>query len=96
MKTLVALSVLLVSAVAISDDRPAKNPEDASEKSAQVKFESLDQNKDEAISKTEARADAALAAQFASMDINADGYVSQREYVAKMTQPRSSRQPYSQ
>lgn len=96
MKTIVALSVVLVAAAAIAEDRPAKNPEAVSEKSAQTKFEALDRNKDAALSKIEARADAAVATQFASMDINADGYISKREYIAKMTQPRSSPPPYSQ
>jgi hypothetical protein len=39
MKTIIALSVTLVSAAASGDDRPAKNPEGVSEKSAQTKFE---------------------------------------------------------
>jgi hypothetical protein len=90
MKTLIALSVALVSAASIGDDRTAKNPEAAVEKSAQAKFESLDRNNDDALNKLEARADAAIAAQFASLDINADGFISKREYVAKMTQAHSS------
>lgn len=89
MKALIALSVMLVTAAAIGDDRPGKNTEKASEKSAQAKFESLDRNNDDALNKLEARADAAIAAQFASLDINADGFISKREYIAKMTQARS-------
>jgi hypothetical protein len=73
MQTLIALSVMLVSAAAIADDRPVKNPEGVSERSAQTKFEALDRNKDDALSKTEARADATLATRFTSVDINTDG-----------------------
>lgn len=91
MKTLVALSVMLASAVAIADDPSKMTPE----KSAEVKFESLDRNNDKAIDKREARADASLAAQFAKLDINLDGYVSKREYVSLMSQPPSSREPYN-
>lgn len=96
MKTLIALPIMLASAAAIGDEQPAKNPAQASEKSAQVKFEALDRNKDAALNKIEARADAALAAQFASIDVNADGYVSRPEYVAYKTQARSNPPPYNQ
>lgn len=91
MKTLVVLSVMLVSAAAIGDDRAAAHPEQASAKAAQAKFESLDRNNDRALNKIEARAEASLAAKFASVDVNADGFISQREYVAYVgQQPRSN------
>lgn len=91
MKTLVALSVMFAAAAAIADDPSKMDPE----KSAEVKFEALDRNKDQSLSKAEAREDASLVAQFETLDVNADGYISKREYVSQMAQPPSSKEPYN-
>jgi hypothetical protein len=51
---------------------------------------------DDALNKTEASADAALATRFSSVDVNTDGYVSKAEYIAAVTQPPPTRPPYNQ
>jgi Ca2+-binding EF-hand superfamily protein len=55
-------------------------------KSADQQFESLDKNSDRQISKSEATTDETLAATFASVDADSDGYVSEREYTAQLSE----------
>jgi len=66
------------------------NDEDKSMKSADAKFEKLDRNQDRQLSKTEAQQDETLSAEFASIDQDSDGYVSQSEYSARMDREKSS------
>jgi hypothetical protein len=83
-KSIALLAAALLSTAAIADDK--------SMKSADQKFDSLDRNKDSAISKTEASKDEMLTVKFASVDTDGDGYVSKAEYTAKLSD-RSSQQP---
>lgn len=79
MKALIILiAVMLPLATAASADRP--NSDQASKAPATATFKSLDRNKDQSISKLEARSDKTLAANFDTADINLDGFVSKSEY----------------
>lgn len=79
----------LLSTAAVANDWGDK---DKSSKSSEQKFEQLDKNKDMQLSKSEAAQDEALSATFASIDADADGYVSEREYTAMSDEDSSSRQ----
>jgi Ca2+-binding EF-hand superfamily protein len=46
-------------------------------------FESLDKNRDQQISRTEASADKRLSNTFATTDTDGDGYVSKAEFMAR-------------
>jgi hypothetical protein len=70
----VALAVLL-SASAVAGDAKSQKTVAA--------FQAMDKNADQQISRTEAAADKSLADNFASLDSNGDGYVSESEYMAK-------------
>jgi hypothetical protein len=80
MKALIILvAVMLPLATAASAERP--NSEKQSTPSTET-FKSLDRDRDESISKVEAKADPAIAAVFNTADINLDGYISKSEYAA--------------
>jgi hypothetical protein len=83
MKALVILMLLaaFLATAATAAERPAGSG-DKSTKSAEIRFESLDRDRDRALDKREAKADASVAAQFDSFDINLDGYISRAEYLA--------------
>jgi hypothetical protein len=72
MKALIILvAVMLPLATAASAESKAP---------ATATFKSLDRNGDKSISKVEAKADRAIAANFNTADINLDGYISKSEY----------------
>ena len=74
MKALV-ISMLMAAfvATAATAAEPPAGSADKSTKSAETRFESLDRDRDRALDKREAKADASIAAQFDSFDINLDG-----------------------
>jgi hypothetical protein len=74
------LSALLLSAAMAQSEDPSKD-QDGATPSAQATFDSLDRNKDERLSKSEAAADDGLSTQFAALDANADGYINKGEYM---------------
>jgi hypothetical protein len=77
MKALIILvAVMLPVATAASANRPGKE----SKAPETVTFKSLDRDGDKSISKVEAKANRAVAANFDTADINLDGYISKSEY----------------
>jgi hypothetical protein len=81
MKALIVLATLLAATATVGGGL-AEGAEEKSMKSAEAKFESLDRDRDRALSKREVKSDASIAAQFDSWDINLDGYISKAEYTA--------------
>jgi hypothetical protein len=77
-----ALAIALGSGAAIAGDKEHKS-------GAAAQFESLDRNSDQRLSQQEAAGDDQLAGKFAALDIDGDGYVTKREYSARMQQDRS-------
>ena len=53
-----------------------------------AQFESLDRNSDQRLSQSEASSDDKVAGQFAALDVDGDGYVTKREYAARMQKDR--------
>lgn len=83
MRLLITLSVAaLVVGGAAAADQPSRNSQDKPASSVEAKFKALDRNGDEELSKVEARADGSIAAQFVSIDLNTNGFISKAEYVA--------------
>ena len=66
------------------------------QQSAEATFKSLDRNRDEELSKVEAKADASLWAAFASADVNLNGYITKSEYVAYIQRSTSPQPPAQQ
>lgn len=58
--------------------------------SADRKFDQLDANQDQALSRSEAAQDETLSAVFASIDSDGDGQLSRAEYAAHISQGSSS------
>jgi hypothetical protein len=52
--------------------------------SAAAVFESLDRNSDRRLSQQEASSDESVAGKFAALDVDGDGYITQREFTARM------------
>jgi hypothetical protein len=73
------------AAFAHNPDNPvARNPAERPDSGVRARFESLDRNKDQQLSKVEARADPSLGARFGSMDANGDGYLTEIEFAASL------------
>lgn len=77
------VSTQLSAAEPQRDVEPARDPK--SIEGAQLKFASLDRDSDRKLSRAEA--DGALAARFASVDADDDGYIDESEYVAHVATP---------
>jgi Ni/Co efflux regulator RcnB len=95
MKAFIVLAAVVLATAATAAGQQTAGSDDKSMKSAEAKFESLDRDRDRALDKREAKADASIAAQFNSMDINLDGYVSRSEYLASLeraARPQSPRE----
>ncbi len=86
MKTLKVLigvvAVTFLSTMAVADD---------SSKQAQAKFNKMDKDHDGKLSKAEAQSDPVLISEFAAVDQNSDGYVSETEYEAMAMQQQPSK-----
>lgn len=72
-----SLTLPLVAALASADDVKQETER------TQARFEALDRNSDQRISKEEAQASRDLPQRFAAVDADADGYVSAQEYLAR-------------
>ena len=86
-------SISLIGAAADDDQ---SRPDQKSASSAEATLKSLDRNHDRAPSKIEAKANSTIAADFATADVNLDGYISKPEYVAfvqRSTAPPATREP---
>lgn len=81
MKISTTLAVALLSSAAMAQSEGPAQDQDLATGNVQTTFESLDRNKDQRLSKTEASADDGLSSQFAALDANADGYINKGEYM---------------
>lgn len=88
----VILSVVALLFGAVTADGQAR-PEQKSASTAEATFKSLDRDRDNALSKVEARADNSIAAVFATADINLDGYITKSEYLAYVERSTSREPP---
>jgi hypothetical protein len=70
------------------------NDHDKSGSTAQ--FEALDRNSDQRLSQQEAQSDENVSGKFAALDIDGDGYVTKREYKARMQKDQSDRSTMDQ
>jgi Ca2+-binding EF-hand superfamily protein len=80
MRLLIAISALAValgSSCAVGHDNDKH-------RGSTAQFESLDRNSDQKLSQQEASSDQQLSSQFAALDVDSDGYVTKREYMARM------------
>jgi hypothetical protein len=99
MKALIALFAAALCTTAVAGDKTSKHDESKSMQSVDAKFDKLDRNDDEQLSRTEAQEEDSLSAQFASVDQDADGFVSKNEFTAQLdtsetSEPRSEPDPY--
>jgi Ca2+-binding EF-hand superfamily protein len=85
MKTMVMKACaiwLLVAAVAPralpADELPARSTKDV-----EIVFDSLDRNRDEKISRSEASVKGSVSKRFDGIDSDGDGYLSKREFAAR-------------
>jgi hypothetical protein len=90
MKTIVTCSCvtwLLVSALptcaATADDLPVRSTKDV-----EVVFDSLDRNRDQKISRSEASVKGSVSKRFDGIDSDGDGYLSKREFAARPSDER--------
>jgi hypothetical protein len=79
--TMFVVAMSLSMAAAQADDPSSRNPNKPAQ-GTQAHFESLDRNNDRELSKVEAKADPSLAARFAKVDLNLNGYITKAEYDA--------------
>jgi hypothetical protein len=63
-------------------DSVSAGAEPRPDQKVEATFKSLDRNRDQSISKVEAKADSSLSAAFSSADVNLDGYITKPEYLA--------------
>ena len=86
MKALIAFSAAALCMTSVADDQSKKDKakDEHSMHSVEEKFDALDRNDDKQLSATEVRAESKLSSQFASLDLNTDGFVSKEEFVSKM------------
>jgi len=90
MKTIVMKTCalwLLVAALtpcaATADDLPVRSTKDV-----EVVFKSLDRNRDEKISRSEASVKGSVSKRFDGIDADGDGYLSKREFAARPSDER--------
>jgi hypothetical protein len=91
MKTIVMQACatwLLVAALAPRAAAPADELPVRSTKDVEIVFDSLDRNRDEKISRTEASVKGSVSKRFDGIDSDGDGYLSKREFAARPSDAR--------
>jgi EF hand len=91
--------VIFSAAMLLFSTAVAAHPDQKSPNAAEATFKSLDRNRDQALSKVEAKVDNAISAAFDHADLNHDGYISKAEYMAhvqRSTAPATDREPAAQ
>jgi Ca2+-binding EF-hand superfamily protein len=87
MKTVVTriwlLAAALAACAATSDELPVRSTHDV-----KVVFESLDRNRDEKISRSEASVKGSVGKRFDGIDSDGDGYLSRQEFAARPSDER--------
>jgi Ca2+-binding EF-hand superfamily protein len=81
--TLLLFAALAPRAAMTADDLPVRSTNDV-----EVVFHSLDRNRDEKISRTEASVKGSVSKRFDGIDSDGDGYLSKREFAARPSDER--------
>ena len=81
--TTLLLVVALAPCAATADDLPVRSTKDV-----EVVFNSLDRNRDQKISRSEASVKGSVSKRFDGIDSNGDGYLSKREFAARPSDER--------
>jgi Ca2+-binding EF-hand superfamily protein len=74
--------VALFTTAAVAGDDTQKD-----QSNADAKFQKMDRDKDGKLSKSEAKSDSVLSEEFAAVDQDSDGYVTEAEYAAMVQEP---------
>ena len=78
-------AILFISALALALASGAATAGDKDRPSGSTaQFETLDRNSDQRLSQSEASSDENVATHFAALDVDGNGYVTKREYTARM------------
>ena len=77
------LAAALAPCAATADELPVRSTNDV-----KLVFESLDRNRDEKISRTEASVKGSVSKRFEGIDSDGDGYLSKREFAARPSDER--------
>jgi Ca2+-binding EF-hand superfamily protein len=77
------LIAALTAGAATADDLPVRSTKDV-----QIVFNSLDRNRDEKISRSEAAVKGSVSKRFDGIDSDGDGYLSKREFAARPSDER--------
>ena len=78
-----AAASLFATRTATADDLPVRSTADVA-----VVFKSLDRNKDQKISRSEAAVKGSVSKRFDGIDANGDGYLSRQEFAARPSDER--------
>jgi Ca2+-binding EF-hand superfamily protein len=81
-------TALLIAALAPCTAMTAEDLPARSTKEVQVVFASLDRNRDQRISRSEAAVKGSVSKRFDGIDSNGDGYLSMREFAARPSAER--------
>jgi Ca2+-binding EF-hand superfamily protein len=81
--TCLIIAALVPCGAIADDDLPARSTRDV-----QVVFQSLDRNRDQQISRTEATMKGSVRKRFDGIDADGDGYLSKAEFSARPTDER--------
>jgi hypothetical protein len=84
MRAFSAVIPLSALAIALSAGSASAGDQDKHGGSPLAQFESLDRNSDQRLSQEEVSSDDNVAGKFAALDVDGDGYVTKREFTARM------------
>jgi hypothetical protein len=88
MRALIPISAL---ALALGSGAAFAGGNDLHKNGSAAQFESLDRNSDQRLSQQEAQSDENVSGKFAALDVDGDGYVTKREFKARMQKDESDR-----